>query len=267
MGLLLPIGARADLWPGTFVDSVRRIEAAGFAAAWTADAIGRGFFVPDPLIAVSAAAAATERIDIGTAILQVPLQSAVGLARRALTAWLVCGDRLVLGLGAGSTAADFDASGLDYGERFAVFNRSVAVMQALWNGDHVGSAHLDPPPRLQGGPPILIGSWGGRWVERAAREFGGWIASGTRTWKELEAACRRFREAGGKRALISTVFVDLKAEGGRPAEDDQVNLRCPPAEARRRLERLAQFGFTDIGLITVDHSDANLRATAALADA
>jgi alkanesulfonate monooxygenase SsuD/methylene tetrahydromethanopterin reductase-like flavin-dependent oxidoreductase (luciferase family) len=268
VGVSLPVGPmNGPLGLGTLADAARRIEAAGFSAAWTGDAVGRGFFVADPLITISAAAAATERIDVGTAILQVPLQSSLGLARRILSAWLVCGDRLVLGLGTGSTLADFESYGLDYEGRFKAFREGLREMRQLWNNEPVGPGHLDVAPPLLGGPPVLIGSWGGNWVEHAAREFGGWIASGTRKWSEVEPACARFREAGGSRALISTVMCDLTAEAGPPAPDDAINLRCPPDEARRRLERLASFGFTDIALITADHSEEGLRAVAALGQA
>jgi alkanesulfonate monooxygenase SsuD/methylene tetrahydromethanopterin reductase-like flavin-dependent oxidoreductase (luciferase family) len=267
IGVSLPVGPmNGPLQPGSLADAARKIEAAGFASAWTGDAVGRGFFVADPLISISAAAAATERIDVGTAILQVPLQSTLGLARRILSAWLVCGDRLMLGLGTGSTPADFEAYGLDYDKRFSAFRGALDDLRRLWNNEHVGSAHLDVAPPLLGGPPIMIGSWGGNWVERTAREFGRWIASGTRKWSEVEPACGRFREAGGQQALISTVMCDLTADGEAPGPDDNVNLRCPPDEARRRLERLASFGFTDIALITADHSEENLRAIAALGE-
>src|SRR5260370_2283833 len=91
----------------------RPAEHAGVDSLWCFDAIGRGFILPDPLIAVSVAAAATERLTVGTCILQVPLRRPVELAHRILTAALVCGQRLLLGVGPGSTPADFQAIGRD----------------------------------------------------------------------------------------------------------------------------------------------------------
>src|SRR5262249_919215 len=63
----------------------RRIEAAGFDSAWVFDSIGRGFLLPDPLVALSVAAAVTRTIELGTGVLQVPLRRAVELAHRVLT--------------------------------------------------------------------------------------------------------------------------------------------------------------------------------------
>src|SRR5262245_39120291 len=82
------------------------VEGLGFDSLFAFDAIGRGFILPDPLIAVSVAAAATTRLTVGTCILQVPLRRPVELAHRILTASLVCGPRLLVGVGAGSTKVD-----------------------------------------------------------------------------------------------------------------------------------------------------------------
>ena len=83
------------------IDGARLIERTGFDSLWCFDAIGRGFILPDPLIAVSVAAAATQRVTVGTCILQVPLRRPVELAHRILTASLICQGRLLLGVAPG----------------------------------------------------------------------------------------------------------------------------------------------------------------------
>src|SRR5216110_3525825 len=119
LGVSLP-NAGLDGSPLTgavLMDSARAVERAGLDSLWCFDSIGRGFMLPDPLIAVSVAATATERLTLGTGILQVPLRRPGELAHRILTAHLICGDRLLLGVGAGSTKADFDAVGVDFDTR------------------------------------------------------------------------------------------------------------------------------------------------------
>src|SRR5919109_1662436 len=181
----------------------RAVERAGFDSLWYFDSIGRGFMIPDPLIAVSVAATATERLTLGTGILQVPLRRPVELAHRILTAHLICGDRLLLGVGAGSTKADFDAVGVDFETRMRQFEETLAVVRRLWQGEKVGAAHLNPWPATLGGPKLLIGSWAGtRWIARAAKEFDGWIGSGARSSvAAFREGITRFPDAGGKRAL------------------------------------------------------------------
>src|SRR6188472_1398542 len=107
--LLGPIHARsrADALP----EQARSLVAAGYASLWSAQAIGRGFMLSDPLIALTAAASVTERVEIGTAVLQLPLYRPAEIAHRVLSLKQLCGDRLVLGVGAGSTPNDFVVAG------------------------------------------------------------------------------------------------------------------------------------------------------------
>src|SRR5258705_10504602 len=96
------------------VGSARTAERLGFDSLWFFDAMSRGFILPDPLIGVSVAAAASTRVEVGTCVLQVPLRNPVELAHRILTAHLISGGRLLLGGGPGSTKRDFNAIGPDY---------------------------------------------------------------------------------------------------------------------------------------------------------
>jgi len=115
-GISLPGGGPtgAGLAPTAIAEAARQIEAVGFESAWVFDAIGRGWLLPDPLTALAIAGTVTTKIELGTGILQVPLRNPVELAQRALTTHLTSGGRLRLGVGAGSTAGDFAALGLDF---------------------------------------------------------------------------------------------------------------------------------------------------------
>ena len=61
---------RRILGPDSLAEGARRIEAAGFDSAWVFDSIGRGFLLPDPLIALSIAATVTRRLELGTGVLR-----------------------------------------------------------------------------------------------------------------------------------------------------------------------------------------------------
>jgi len=212
----------------------------------------------------------TRRIELGTGVLQVPLRNPVELAQRVLTTHLVSGKRLRLGVGAGSTAADFAALGLDFTARFRRLNESLSIMRRLWAGESVDGASLGPVwPAALGGPPVLIGSWAGsRWIERAAREFDGWIGSGARSsWRALREGIPRFRDFGGKRAVVTNVEVDLDCATPSPdGPDDPCDLKCPRAVARERLHRLRELGFDDVVLVPRHHDAEHLQELRALAD-
>ena len=248
------------------IAAMRSIERIGFDSVWYFDTINRGYLTPDPLIQVSVAAAVTQDIEVGTCILQVPLRHPVELAHRILTAQLMTGGRLVLGVGAGSTQNDFDAVGRDYEARFRALRAALPLMQQLWRGETVDGVNLAPPPAAQGGPPILIGSWAGsRWIPIAAKEYDGWIASAVFTGAPtLKAGIERFREAGGRRAIVTNIHVDLSAPSTPLSDEGPYTLKCDPAEARARLEHLAELGFDDAVLVVEDASDENLQAVRAL---
>lgn len=266
LGMILPFvepGGGALTTRG-IADGALRIERAGFEGCWVFDAIGRGFLLPDPLTALAVAGTVTQRVELGTCIIQVPLRRPVELAHRALTTHLVCGGRLVLGVGAGSTKTDFDAVGVDFDRRFDLLAEALPIMRRLWTGERVGEAELSPWPEVAGGPPMLIGSWNtDRWIREAARTYDGWIASAARTsWDALERGLRVFREAGGKRAVVANLAVDLSTQ--EDAGPDAPSLRCPPAIARERLGRMKDLGFDDAILVCFDQRAETLDAIRAL---
>jgi alkanesulfonate monooxygenase SsuD/methylene tetrahydromethanopterin reductase-like flavin-dependent oxidoreductase (luciferase family) len=269
-GISLPGGGGLPLAPSGIADAARQIEAAGFESAWVFDAIGRGWLLPDPLTSLAIAGTVTRKIELGTGILQVPLRNPVELAQRVLTTHLASGGRLRLGVGSGSTAGDFAALGLDFAARFRVLDESLSTMKRLWAGDTVGAASLAPVwPAAAGGPPILIGSWAGsRWIVRAAKEFDGWVGSGARsTWGLLRQGIVRFRDLGGKRAVVTNVVVDLEQKTASTAgPDDPFDLKCPREVARERLHHLCTLGFDDIVLVVRRHDASYLTELRALAD-
>jgi alkanesulfonate monooxygenase SsuD/methylene tetrahydromethanopterin reductase-like flavin-dependent oxidoreductase (luciferase family) len=270
LGIVLP-RAESDGRPlaaASLADAARRIEEAGFDSAWVFDSLGRGRLLPDPLTALAVAGTVTRRLELGTGVLQVPLRRPVDLAHRVLTTHLVCDGRLRLGVGAGSTAADFAAVGVDFASRFRQLDESLAIMRQLWAGARVGDAELGAPwPVTAGGPPILIGSWAGsRWIERAAKEFDGWVASGARSsWQLIAEGIARFRKLGGKRAVLTNVNVRLEAEKPSPdGPDDPFDLIGPRSMAVERLRHLRELGFDDVVLVPSRHDAAHLRELRAL---
>ena len=270
LGIVLP-RAESDGRPlaaASLADAARRIEEAGFDSAWVFDSLGRGRLLPDPLTALAVAGTVTRRLELGTGVLQVPLRRPMELAHRVLTTHLVCGGRLRLGVGAGSTAADFAAVGVDFASRFRQLDESLAIMRQLWAGARVGDAELGAPwPIAAGGPPILIGSWAGsRWIERAAKEFDGWVASGARSsWRLIAEGIARFRKLGGKRAVLTNVNVGLEAEKPSPdGPDDPFDLIGPRSMAVERLRHLRELGFDDVVLVPSRHDAAHLRELRAL---
>ena len=243
-----------------YTEGFATAERVGFESLWFFDTIGRGRFRPDPISAISVAAAVTETVELGTCILQVPLRHPVELAHRVLSAHYLSGGRLRLGVGAGSTKADFDAIGGDYESRFRQLTEALPHMQALWNGETVGAANLTPWDTTKGGPPIMIGSWAGsRWIPIAAKQYSGWIASAHFTnFATLKKGLQHYRSEGGTRAVATNIPVDLTANSKPLSDEDHLDLRCGPGEAAERLHMLADAGFDDAVVTVTDFSEAHM---------
>lgn len=205
----------SDAPPHAPAQWARRLAGEGFESLWTPEIIGRGPLVPDPFVTLAVAAAVTDGVELGTATVQVPLHHPADLAHRVLSLLAVCGDRLTLGVSPGSTDLDYAALDRDFPSRFRTFDEHVARLRG-----RLGEA----------APPLLLGSWG-RNVEKAARSFDGWLASGYRTTPEqILAAHERYRAAGGRRAVVCAIPLAAAADLG------------PTGEA---LHRFAEAGIDD----------------------
>jgi alkanesulfonate monooxygenase SsuD/methylene tetrahydromethanopterin reductase-like flavin-dependent oxidoreductase (luciferase family) len=235
-------------------DYARRIEASGFPGIWVGDSMGRGRPTLDPLTALAALAAVTERVELGIGVLQVSLRHPIELAHRVQSVQALSGGRLRLGVGSGSTRADFELLGSDYDHRFRTLRNSLDIMHRVWRGEPVNGGALSIWPGCEGGPPILMGAWrSSRWITYAAKECQGWTPSGRySSWEDLEAGMRIYSEAGGTNAVLANVAVDLADRPGSAdlAAATNVALVCPPDEARRRLTRMAQLGFDEVLLVS-----------------
>src|ERR1700741_1616662 len=100
------------------VDYARRAEASGFPGIWVGDSLGRGRPTLDPLMELTAVAAVTERVELGISVIQVPRRPPIERAHPFQSLQALSGNRLRLGVGSGSTRADFELRGLDYDGRF-----------------------------------------------------------------------------------------------------------------------------------------------------
>jgi len=169
--LLAPVNDPND--PKWIAEQAIAFEALGYHSLWTAQAMGRGFMMTDPLLTLATAAAVTRTIRLGTAVLQLPLYTPLELAHRIFSLQQLCGPRLILGLGAGSTAADFKISGRSFETRFSDFRSQFKQLKSVLETGQAGDSDLSPWPDLLGGPALYFGSWGNG-VEMAARHFDGY---------------------------------------------------------------------------------------------
>jgi len=237
-------------------DRARWIEELGFSGIWNGDASFRDLATwPDPFLWMVVAAGATERVELGFAALQLPLRHPVDNALRLFTLNALAGGRLAAGVAPGSTRQGFDMMGMgdQFEARFKKFHADMDTIRALGRGEQVGDAWLDPWEQWRPGPRYLLAAWaGGRMLERAVEEYDGWLCSAARTTVgTIVEGLQRYRDLGGRRALVASTQCDLTGRRRPMDEDDPFNLVCSPTEAADRLHWLEELGFDDV-LVNVD---------------
>ncbi len=192
---------------------------------------------PEPFAAISAMAAATQRLHFATGICIAPLRHPIALAKSVATASVLSGGRTALGVGVGWIREEFDQLGPDFATRGVRLDEMIEVMRKLWAGgmvEHRGRFYaferlqMSPPP--VGQVPIYVGGGSEPALRRAARNDG-WIGTGDAPAR-VPAILERLRvlrkEEGRERAPFETI----------------VALTAPPDVALFR--RLEDQGVTSI---------------------
>lgn len=164
---------------GRFREQARQAEDLGYDALTIADHFDDQLA---PVPALMAAADATTTLRVGWLVLCNDYRHPVVAAKEAATIDLLSGGRLLLGIGAGWMATDYERAGIDMdrpGTRIDRLAEAVTVMKSLFadgpfdfSGDHYEISGLDglPKPTQRPFPPIIIGGGGRRVLGLAARE-------------------------------------------------------------------------------------------------
>jgi probable F420-dependent oxidoreductase len=180
----------------------------------------------DPFVALTAAAAVTERLKLGTGICLVAQRDPIVTAKEVATLDLVSGGRFVFGIGFGWNVEEIEDHGVPYPERREVGRERVLAMKRLWtdeeasfDGKHVRfePSWAYPKPMQKPHPPVWIGGAGGPVLFRHIAEYGdGWMPIGGRgVAKNLEALRAAVTDAGRDPATVRVVPMGTIPEPGK----------------------------------------------------
>jgi probable F420-dependent oxidoreductase len=169
--------------PTAWLDLARRVEDSGVDVLLMRDHFATGPFGPQlaPIGALSAAAAVTTRLHVGTMVLSNDYRHPALMAHEAATLHAISGGRFELGLGAGWYQPEYAAAGIAFdpaGRRIDRLEETLEILTRLFRGEavhHTGGTYkidgfdLTAVPNLSGKPPIAIGAGGPRMLRLAAR--------------------------------------------------------------------------------------------------
>jgi alkanesulfonate monooxygenase SsuD/methylene tetrahydromethanopterin reductase-like flavin-dependent oxidoreductase (luciferase family) len=238
IGVVPPLAA--EPWAGAdlrrLLDCARAVEDLGFDSLWANDSLVRPRI--EALTFLSAAAAVTDRITLGTAALQPVLRRPVQTAQVLASIDRLSHGRLAVAVGAGFpglSEVEYAASEVSWHRRFARLDDTVALWRQLWSTKedcsfHGTVLHLDHIPAgitpfSAAGPPVWLAANTPGARARAGRIYDGWLPyppmpqdyrSGL---AEVRAAAQRAERAPDAitPALFVTVLVTEDADAGRAA--------------------------------------------------
>jgi probable F420-dependent oxidoreductase len=209
----------------------------------------------DPFITLTAAAVATERLLLMTAITLLIQRDPIITAKETASLDLVSGGRLLFGVGAGWNLEEMRNHGTDPKTRGALLDERIEAIKAMWtqqpaeyHGKHVDfdPLHLRPKPVRQPHPPIYIGGNSDATVRRVIRHGAGWIANPF-PLEQLTSRIAAMRDGAGRDVPVS-VFgagrdVDtLRAYEGLGIERAALLLPTRPRdESLKLLDEFAEF--------------------------
>jgi probable F420-dependent oxidoreductase len=255
--------ATADGYPGfaELTRLARKAEAVGCSAFVLPDHL-IGQYAPMPLLAV--VAAATERLRVGTFVLNACLRHPAVLAQDLATLDVLSGGRLEIGLGAGWNKPEHDAIGIPFepaGVRIRRLAEAITILKGCFadgpfsfSGEHYTITGHDgaPKPAQRPHPPFFLGGGSQRLLTLAAREAQiiglaprliqadrPRVDARSLTAAATEEKIRWIREAAGDR------FGELELNT-YPAGGPAVVTGNPRAEARRRANRIREQTGTEL---------------------
>ncbi len=203
------------------IDYGVRMEELGFESLWAWDhtllGVEPSFPIHEALTMLTAVAARTSKIKLGTGVLVMPMRNPVLLAKELATIDHISGGRLIVGAAVGWYKREFDSLGVDFHQRGKIMEQSLEIINRLWSEEKVDGdyppyilrgAVLQPKPVQKPRPPILIGGYVDVVLRRAATKGDGWITyyytadSFARAWEKI----RGFATEAGRNPdeLIST---------------------------------------------------------------
>src|SRR5262245_32287885 len=185
IGFGLPqLGPFAD--PESLTKVARRAEELGFSSVWVFDRLlhplqpkvpyplGDGSLpdlyrrVFDPVEILTFVAARTERVRLGTSVLNIPWYNPVLLARRLTTLDVLSGGRLQLGFGIGWLPDEYEAAGVPWNARGKRADETLSALKAWWTTDpvqvegtffRISKSHVGLKPVQKPHPPIYMAAY------------------------------------------------------------------------------------------------------------
>ena len=209
----------------------------------------------DPFVALTAAAAATTTLRVGTGICLLIQRDPITTAKEVATLDLLSGGRFEFGIGAGWNKDEISNHGTNFTRRFGVLRERIEAMTEIWTkdeasyeGEFVSFHEITswPKPVQRPRPPVLVGGNGAKVLDRVLAYADGWIPNAEEGLAERVAELHRRAAEAGKPRMRVTYFGADRDPGAverlTAAGVDEIQFYLPSADAgtvERSLDEVA----------------------------
>ncbi len=248
-------------------------ERMGYDSIWVMDHLFNAGYIRErledrpyyhPMAMLSYLAATTERVMLATSVLVLPYHNPVELAKYAATLDKMSGGRVILGVGAGAMAEEFEALGIPMRERGSLTNESIAIMKELWSNPfpeyhsrrwNFGDLRFSPKPVQRPHIPLWVGGSSPGALRRTARMGDGWhptglspedFAIGRQEVVEMAAAAGR-----DSASITMSARIEVEVHGGPSSQRAASRARIPgndPGAMRASIEAYREAGVEHMAL-------------------
>jgi probable F420-dependent oxidoreductase len=190
------------------------LEACGFFGGFVHQHHFTAGYATAPWVLLSAIAARTDELRLGTSIYLLPTHHPLEVAESVATLDRLSGGRVIVGAGIGYRPYEYDAFGIDYHRRGSRMSESLEILAAAWSGEPISyhGRHFDfddvavhPTPVQEHGPPLWVGAVARVAQQRAARLGDGWISDIIESLpreQQLAERYRRYCDEAGRPAVV-----------------------------------------------------------------
>ncbi|GGJ00015.1 LLM class F420-dependent oxidoreductase [Streptomyces brasiliensis] len=210
--------------------------------------------VADPLVTLTLAAAATERVELGSSVLVAPLHQPFQLAKSLASLDAASGGRVLAGFGTGWSLDEYAAAGIrPIEERGRVLDEVIGVCRAVWGPDpvvydgeitRIASAVVGPKPARP--IPILLAAGNSRALRRLVDHADGWLPVGMGI-EQIASQWRQLQDLAAERGRTKPIRTVLRVNAEWSAKPhDGAGRRPFQGDAGQIVEDLV--AHTEIGL-------------------
>ena len=214
-----------------------------------ADAMSTTWF--NPVATLGFLAGQTERVKLLTNVYVAPYRHPLDTAKAFATLDTLSGGRVILGVGAGHVAGEFDALGVDFTDRGRLLDDAIDEIVAAWSDEYVGDVGLRPRPAQQPRPPVWVGGSSKPALRRVAERGDGWIPQGTprKQMPESIAYLRAHRDEVRPGAEPDIGVITEACYVGDPGvEVPPGTITGEPAKIAESLNEYAEMGVNHLQL-------------------